>query len=369
MVEFALVLPVLILLMVLAIDFGRVFFGWVALNNAARIGANNVGLHPDGWTGTGDADIQAEYRRQVLRDLQAINCAPPAGSSWTTSDVPDPSFTDAAGNPLTADPGIGDHAMVSLSCRFALITPVAGVLLGNPLTMNTSSTFAIRGGVIDGVPVGTAPSPPPAGCTDAVVPLLEGKTVADARTLWESRFTGAFLPPADPSYDDDLVTMQTTTPATSPGDCAPLSTAVVVDHEPSTACPSGELRVPNLIGETVAAARTAWTAAGFTGSFLPSTGYDADLVDSQETSTGRDPGQCSIPSTLVTVGHSTPTAFCTAPNLSGLTYQQARQSWQALFSGPVDRIGSQQGNATVQSQSRVFGQDYPCDSGVTVTMG
>ena len=40
MVEFALVLPLLVLLLVMAIDFGRVFFGWVALQNATRIAAD-----------------------------------------------------------------------------------------------------------------------------------------------------------------------------------------------------------------------------------------------------------------------------------------------------------------------------------------
>jgi Flp pilus assembly protein TadG len=47
LVEFALVLPVLALLLVVAIDFGRVFFGWVSLTNAARIGANYAGYTPN----------------------------------------------------------------------------------------------------------------------------------------------------------------------------------------------------------------------------------------------------------------------------------------------------------------------------------
>ena len=34
LVEFAFILPILVLLLLLAVDFGRVFFGWVALNNA-----------------------------------------------------------------------------------------------------------------------------------------------------------------------------------------------------------------------------------------------------------------------------------------------------------------------------------------------
>ena len=40
LVEMAVMLPILLLLLLLAIDVGRVFFGWVALNNAARIAAN-----------------------------------------------------------------------------------------------------------------------------------------------------------------------------------------------------------------------------------------------------------------------------------------------------------------------------------------
>ena len=43
LVEFALVLPMILLLMLIAIDFGRVFLGWVALNNSARVAANFAG--------------------------------------------------------------------------------------------------------------------------------------------------------------------------------------------------------------------------------------------------------------------------------------------------------------------------------------
>ena len=36
LVEFALVLPVMLLLLLLAVDFGRLFFTYIAVNNAAR---------------------------------------------------------------------------------------------------------------------------------------------------------------------------------------------------------------------------------------------------------------------------------------------------------------------------------------------
>src|SRR6188768_643129 len=56
LVEFAIVLPLLAVLLVMAIDFGRVFFGWVSLTNAARIGANYAGYTPDLLSKPADRD-------------------------------------------------------------------------------------------------------------------------------------------------------------------------------------------------------------------------------------------------------------------------------------------------------------------------
>jgi Flp pilus assembly protein TadG len=39
LVEFAIVLPVLILIMLGAVDFGRVFFTWIEVTNSSREGA------------------------------------------------------------------------------------------------------------------------------------------------------------------------------------------------------------------------------------------------------------------------------------------------------------------------------------------
>ena len=364
MVEFALILPLLAVLMVLAIDFGRVFFGWVGLQNAARIGANYAGFHPDAWQGTGDEDEQDEFRRLVIRDMEAINCEPLGGGAWEDGDIPDPVWKDRAGNTLASDWGIGDHVSVSLPCRFDVITPIAGFLVGDPASLSAEATFSIRGGIIAGVPVGTNPEPPDPACTDAIVPNLVGMTVEEARIAWEFRFDGAFAPPIGPD-EQDLVTLQTAG-GFDAGDCAPLSTSVVVDHGPAEECPEGELRIPNLETLTVAAARTAWTDAEFTGAFLPLSGYDGDLVYSQSTSTGRDAGQCSQPSTLVTVGHEAATSFCLAPNLSGLSRQAARSTYLETFTGNYDWQGD--ANGTVTGQSLAFGSEYECTADILVTL-
>lgn len=368
LVEFALILPILVLLLVLALDVGRVFFGWVGLHNAARIAANDAGQSPDAWSGSGIASKQADYRQMVANDLNAMNCFPPDMQPWEPSDVPPPSFENKQG---TADPyEIGDHAVVDLDCQFDLIFPLAENLLGNQLNIGASSQFAVRGGLIAGVPVGPAPPPgsTPTCATGAIVPLLKGMTVAEARVAWSvATFTGTFNPTST-ADDSNIVDDQNTSPATIPGDCAAKTTSVTVIHSPAPTCATGEIVVPSLVTLTVAQARVKWNDAGFTGSFTPVTGQDTQVVSSQSTSTGRSAGQCSTATTLVVVGYGPPPAStCTAPDMTGATKAAASAAYTgASFTGTFKSTGP--GSGTVTSQSLVGGQPYPCTSGVTVTL-
>jgi len=198
LVEFAFMLPILALLMLLAIDFGRVFFGWVALNNATRIAASEAAINPDAWVSPVDASDQARYRQQVLNDMRAINCQPPGGGTWEVADIPDPVFEDKRGTIDAHE--LGDHATVELECGFTFLTPLLGNMMGNPMAISARSEFAIRGGVIAGVPVGTAipsalptatPTPDPGvPCT---APQLVGETVTTGQVFWTvSLFTGSY---------------------------------------------------------------------------------------------------------------------------------------------------------------------------------
>ncbi|MEX0709729.1 MAG: TadE/TadG family type IV pilus assembly protein [Chloroflexota bacterium] len=195
LVEFAIILPILALMLLLAIDFGRVFFGWVALNNATRIAANEAALNPDAWVAPVNAPDQARYRQQILNDMQAINCAPVGGGAWGLADIPDPIFEDKGGTIDAHE--IGDHATVDLECGFTFLTPLVGNIMGNPMTISARSQFAIRGGVINGIPVATAipsgapPSIPPGlPCT---APQLVGETVTAGQVLWIlNGFTGSY---------------------------------------------------------------------------------------------------------------------------------------------------------------------------------
>ena len=75
LVEFTLILPVLLLLLMGGIDFGRVFLGWVSLNNTARIAANYAAANALSVS-AGNATALATYNRLVQDDAKATNCTP-----------------------------------------------------------------------------------------------------------------------------------------------------------------------------------------------------------------------------------------------------------------------------------------------------
>ena len=139
LVEFALVLPLMLLLLLIGIDFGRVFLGWVNLNNAVRVAANYAAMNPNVAWGTG-----SKYQHLVTTDAAGINCALPAL-------VPAPTFPNGT--------ALGEPAQVSITCDFSLITPIISNVIGNPLHVTSSAAFPIRFGVIANIPTGsTLPS-------------------------------------------------------------------------------------------------------------------------------------------------------------------------------------------------------------------
>lgn len=154
-------MPVLALVLLMAIDFGRVYLGWVDLTNVARIGANFVAQNPDAWDGDGDATIQLRYRQLMARDAVGINCTLP-------TTLPDPTFVDSSY-------AVGARVRVSLNCAFQLVTPLLSNLIGDGagnITVGSSAVFAVRFGSPDGAPIGgdaATPSPTP-GSTASVGP-------------------------------------------------------------------------------------------------------------------------------------------------------------------------------------------------------
>jgi len=370
LVEFALILPILVMLLLLAIDFGRVFFGWVGINNASRIAANEAAWHPEAWEGSGSALLKSIYRNQVSLDLQSINCEPGGGGAWQTTDVPDPEYIDEAGTPTTNAYELGDHVKVSLTCHFSFVTPLIGLFMGDPMPISAASEFTVKGGEINGIPVGGAP---PAGCLDKTVPNMVGLAVSAARSSWTTAgFTGAFSPAS--GQDTETVTAQNTNPASSPGGCLVATATVTVTTSGPPPCTSPKVTVPNLVGLTVSAARTSWNSAGFNNNtFSPASGSDSDNVTGQTTSPSSNAGDCVAKTTSVTVTHTAPPppppGNCVAPQVfaNATKANSAAGVFSAAgFTGTVTITRPPSGNYTITRQDLVAGQTYVCTSNLTV---
>ncbi|MEX0710418.1 MAG: TadE/TadG family type IV pilus assembly protein [Chloroflexota bacterium] len=128
--ELALVLPVLLLIVMFALDFGRAFYSWVTITNATRVGANYAASHP------GDTYPNDDYTSAVQAEALNAICPVVAGTY-------NPSFIDGP-DAGTFNRDLGDSAQVSVSCTFKILTPVIGSIVGNGLVMSASSTFPIR---------------------------------------------------------------------------------------------------------------------------------------------------------------------------------------------------------------------------------
>src|SRR5688572_29815414 len=149
LVEFALVLPLILMLTLIALDFGRVYLGWINLQSMARIGADLAANNPTAWSGSGDPKVKARYQNQIKNDATASNCDLPKVGGVETA--PAPTFTGTA---------LGDEAEVALTCTFGIITPGISNILGGSVAVSSSAVFPVSTGmtVSDGTTGGSPPN-------------------------------------------------------------------------------------------------------------------------------------------------------------------------------------------------------------------
>ena len=220
-------LPLLALLLVMALDAGRIFFGMVALQNASRIGADYAAFNADAWEGGPDAfQRQERYQLLVQGDLQSLGCQGNA--------VPAPNFDpDGDGTSVYDD---GALVRVELDCDYGLLTPLAEDFLGSPMILHARTDFAINKTIRIGLPPPPAP-PPPVGClpTEGVVPDMVGYQMDEALALWVGYGFQElmFNPPVNnPNKNRTVLSQSPVSPGGQvAGECADKATSsVTVDY-------------------------------------------------------------------------------------------------------------------------------------------
>lgn len=130
LVEFALILPVLVLILMGVFDFGRAFFAYNAISNGAREGARYGVIHPT----RRDSDGLAPYDEENTIEEKAAAQTFILDMDEIDIQVTFPSGTDQRGDPIT----------VTVTYDFRAITPLIGDIIGNPLTLQSSATMIIE---------------------------------------------------------------------------------------------------------------------------------------------------------------------------------------------------------------------------------
>jgi hypothetical protein len=140
LVEFALVTPLLLLVLAGAADLGRAFYAYVAIENAAKEGAffgSRAPLCDDGSaTGCSNPNNVVWRVRNELTGIRnpdgteltpTIQCASPVGTVRTD----------------LRNCESGDTYTVGLVYPFHLVTPILGSIVGTPLNLRTTSSAVV----------------------------------------------------------------------------------------------------------------------------------------------------------------------------------------------------------------------------------
>jgi hypothetical protein len=134
LVEFALILPVLLLILLGTIDTGRLIFAYNAVSNAAREGGRTAIVN----------QTPAEVRQRAAEQATVLGISPADPGSCPAAGGPTPQPTgvcfvlrsrDESAACPTAE--IGCTAIVAAKWEYRAITPIIGDLLG---PMSVSST-------------------------------------------------------------------------------------------------------------------------------------------------------------------------------------------------------------------------------------
>lgn len=390
LVEFGLVLPIILLLTLAALDFGRIYLGYINIQNMARIAANYAADNPDAWdakTDSTDAQKLASYQNQILGDASATNCDLPLVSG--TKTAPPPTFSDANADGTYE---IGDTANVSLTCTFHVITPVIANIVGGSVQVSASSVFPVKTAMTsNGAGYGGPIPPPVAAFTGNAIEAptsLTGvrpftvvfrDTSGGNPTSWKWEFADgtadSTLRDVTHTFDNAGTYLVKMTATNNAGSSFEIQAITVTDPEDVnfTANPDPPTIV---VGESVTFTDTSssggtnptWTFGAGEGSGTGSTvTHTYNTIGSYEvTLTVTYPSGNKVLSRVgfVTVG----AGVCTVPKFDTVRRWAAQALWNDnKFTGVVmDGPNAPSGNYLINAQSLVYNSLQPCNSNITV---
>lgn len=209
--EFAIILPVMLLLLLIAADFGRLFFTYIAVNNAAREAVNYAAMHAadtpfDQTTYTAGARAAAlgETNAQAQEGTGTLTAVDPV--CFQPGSPPTIMSCSAAANFAG---GIGNQVKVTVTQPFTFLTPIIGTILGDQLTLQAEATAPVLNPMVAAIfasPTPTAaptPTPSPSPTATATSP---GATPTPSPT--PSPIPNCIMPDFWHTFWNDIGTLQ-----------------------------------------------------------------------------------------------------------------------------------------------------------------
>ena len=134
LVEFALVIPIALILLIAVFDAGRAVFAYNALTNAAREGARLAVVNQD--------TSLVEQRVQNVAFVSGVSNVGTPGDPVVTFHETTPS-TDPKANATCSPMATGCMAVVIVRGNWTAITPIIGSILG-PLTFSARAELPVE---------------------------------------------------------------------------------------------------------------------------------------------------------------------------------------------------------------------------------
>jgi Flp pilus assembly protein TadG len=132
-VEFALILPAMLFLMLMAIDFGRVFASYIEVQNASREAAAYAAGNPTDITGI-TAHAAKEINVQSTAGQSALTVSAVCRDQYGTT-IPCAAAAGGAGS--------GSYVTIRTTERFTFITPVISSIFGGGIDLEASFSSVI----------------------------------------------------------------------------------------------------------------------------------------------------------------------------------------------------------------------------------
>jgi Flp pilus assembly protein TadG len=209
-VEFALILPLMLLMLLIALDFGRLFFTYIQTANAAREASNYAAAHAVDYqagtmtfadyntaavnAGLIEANIQTQAGATTPMDISAPLCFTPGSPPATIDCASAPQDGPAA-------TGIGNQVSVTVTQQFTFLTPLIGNFFGGSLNLSATATATVLNPLVAAI---LAASPSPNGSPGASAPPSAVPSAAPSAAPSSAPSTGPTAAPTVctvPDYD------------------------------------------------------------------------------------------------------------------------------------------------------------------------